>query len=103
MSNDAWLPIRLTTWSAVSDFLRGKPRGSVVRVRRPTGKGFPWEFPGMVRSNGSPRGQIADYRLVGSDGGGLHIREYGDRYECHYDRCDPSVSLSGHLRLDVFK
>jgi hypothetical protein len=56
----------------------------------------------MRRSNGLPNGQIADWRMLGADGGGLHVIEFADHYLCHYDRCDPSVSVLNHLRLDVF-
>lgn len=84
--------------------------GVVARVRRerahvdlriakaalphPTGAGF-------VRHAGDPRGQRADYRRPLPDGAGVHVKEFADRYEVHWDRVAPTESLLGHVVADA--
>ena len=53
------------------------------------------------RSVGEPRGQIADWRasVEGSDRG-IHVLEYGDRYEIHVDRYDPYKKPLMHVVFD---
>lgn len=55
---------------------------------------------GFRRDIGLPRFQIADWRYqVGQ--GCLHVVEYSDHYDIHWDRIDPNVSKIGHFWKDV--
>jgi len=49
---------------------------------------------------GLPRGQLADWELVLEDGRGIHVREYRDRLEVHWDKVSPAVSRLKHLLRD---
>jgi hypothetical protein len=94
--------VDLATWTDALEFLRTQPRHTIVRVPHSTAKGHPRDWPGMQRSLGLSRGQIADYRLRGRDGGDLHVIEYPEYFDCHYDAVSPNVNLLKHLRVDVF-
>ena len=53
------------------------------------------------RSVGEIKGQRADWRAT-SDGdvGCVHVVEYSDRYEMHYDKYDPRKKPIEHLLFD---
>ncbi|MGC8609275.1 MAG: hypothetical protein ACP5UV_05335 [Thermoplasmata archaeon] len=54
------------------------------------------------RSIGSPRGQMADWRLsIRGETSGIHAVEYIDRYEIHVDRFDPYKRPVKHLIYDA--
>ena len=89
------------TWGDVLEFLRAQPRHATLWVPRKTNLGPPRVWRGMYRSAGLPKGQLADWRCVGPDGGGLHILAYRAWYVCHYDSVDPSVNFLGHIKHDV--
>jgi len=55
---------------------------------------------GFHRRAGFPHGQKSDWEKILQNGGGIHVREYKDRYEVHWDIVSPRVSLIGHLRKD---
>lgn len=56
---------------------------------------------GMSRSIGIPEGQDADFRLVLTDGSGLHVKDFGSHYEAHIDEVHPDVNVVEHLRKDA--
>lgn len=53
------------------------------------------------QSVGTPDGQLADYRRRLEDGRGIHLQQYPDHWEMHWDKVDPSQNLLGHLREDA--
>ncbi len=55
---------------------------------------------GFLRRRGFPHGQMADWEIVLPDGRSIHVREYRDRYEVHWDKVSPRVSILNHLRKD---
>ncbi len=50
---------------------------------------------------GEPKGQIADYGLTVSDGRGIHVLEFQDRYLIHWDIRDPVADPLGHIAQDA--
>jgi len=48
---------------------------------------------GFKKTIGEPAGQIADYEYIFSDGSRVHVREYKDIYEVHWDVKSPTVDL----------
>ncbi|WP_135829915.1 hypothetical protein [Halorussus halobius] len=56
---------------------------------------------GFVAHAGDPRGQRADYRRPLPDGAGVHVKEFADRYEVHWDRVDPTEDFLGHVLADA--
>ena len=55
---------------------------------------------GFKKTIGEPLGQIADYEYILSDGSRVHVREYENTYEVHWDVKSPTVDLIGHLIYD---
>jgi len=89
-------------WNTISAFtlLGMKPVVPKSGERNPH-IGTPEESGLFRRSLGTPKGQIGDWRsaVPGSDRG-IHVVEYGDRYEAHADRFDPSNKPLEHLIFD---
>jgi len=56
---------------------------------------------GLVCHTGDPRGQRADYRRPLPDGRGIHVKEFADRYEVHWDKVDPTEDFLGHVLADA--
>ena len=56
---------------------------------------------GFRKTIGEPMGQIADYEYVLSDGSRIHVREYENAYEVHWDIRSPTVDPAGHLLYDA--
>lgn len=56
---------------------------------------------GFYPSIGTPKAQDRDFRYCMEDGSGIHVREYRDRYEVHWDEFDPSHDFLGHLTRDA--
>ena len=57
---------------------------------------------GMDRHFGLPkRGSFRHYRRRVRGISCLHVREYPDHYECHWDRVDPRLRPLGHWWHDV--
>jgi hypothetical protein len=56
---------------------------------------------GMLRSLGLPLGQLADWRMPAPHCGGLHVREFVDRYTAHVDQVNPVCDLPGHMAADA--
>jgi len=89
-------------WTDVVTALRGAPPGiravMVVRIDElPTP-----EASGAVRSIGFPAGQFEDWRFPPeTDGAGLHVRRYQDRWIAHLDAVHPGEDLPGHLMRDA--
>lgn len=90
---------RLSTWDGiVSRVLRESHhvdlRISKDAVTHPSSAGF-------VCHTGDPRGQRADYRQPLPDGKGIHVKEFADRFEVHWDKVDPTEDFLGHLVADA--
>lgn len=56
---------------------------------------------GLKKTIGEPAGQIADYEYIFSDGSRVHVREYENVYEIHWDILSPTVDPIGHLICDA--
>lgn len=56
---------------------------------------------GFVCHTGDPRGQRADYRRPLPDGKGIHVKEFADHFEVHWDRVDPTEDFLGHVLVDA--
>jgi len=54
---------------------------------------------GFKRRSGALKGQIADYGLWISNRE-IHVEEYGDRYEVHWDEYNPKTQPIEHLLYD---
>jgi len=63
-------------------------------VAHPTSAGF-------VYHTGDPRGQHADYRRPLPDGKGIHVKEFADHYDVHWDKVDPTEDFLGHVLADA--
>lgn len=90
---------RLSVWDGIAERIRGVPAHVDFRIAKdavphPRTEGF-------VRHTGDPRGQHADYRRPLPDGSGLHVKEYADRFDVHWDKVDPTESFLGHLVADA--
>jgi len=57
--------------------------------------------PNAKRTLGEAKGQIADWEITLSDGKRIHIVEFEDRYEIHWDIVSPRVDPLKHLRIDA--
>lgn len=55
---------------------------------------------GFLKRRGFPHGQRSDWERVLPSGGSIHVKEYDNRYEVHWDIVSPRVSVLGHLRKD---
>jgi len=75
------------------------PKGKDVVIKKPVT--HPAEC-GFVRTIGAPKGQIADWELV-IEKGRIHVREYNDRFEIHWDSVSPLIDPEGHLKEDAPK
>lgn len=87
------------TWADVGRYLRQPASPSVASVAK-----HAVEHPcdaGMVRSLGVPLGQVADWRMPSPHCGGLHVREFVDRYTAHLDQVNPNCDLPGHVAADA--
>lgn len=58
---------------------------------------------GFRRSFGAFKGQLADYRFKLADGRSIHARMYWSKWSIHWDKIDPLVSISKHMRVDARK
>lgn len=81
---------RLSLWDGIVARVRQCAPHADLRISKdavshPTVEGF-------VRHTGDPRGQRADYRRPEPDGAGIHVKEYADRFQVHWDRVDPTGS-----------
>ena len=56
---------------------------------------------GFVLRLGEQKGQIADYGLSITDGRGIHVLEYQDRYLVHWDEVDALTNPIGHIVRDA--
>jgi len=86
-------------WGAVvARVFRGRPHADLHvakdAVPSPASAGF-------VLHVGDPRGQRADYRRPFPDGTGVHVKEFSDRYEVHWDEVDPTEDFLGHVLADA--
>lgn len=86
-------------WASVARLILSTPPGQDARIElrqvpHPSSAGF-------REASGWPMGQNADWRLMYSDGRGLHVKEYDDHYLVHWDQCDPAFSAVGHLAKDT--
>lgn len=50
---------------------------------------------------GEPRGQLRDYEYTLPDGRRIHVREFNNYYEVHWDYVSPKIDPIGHLVLDA--
>lgn len=57
-----------------------------------------WEF---TVGGGKSVGQMSNYRVGLPDGRGIHVKEYEDRYQVHWDKVDPERNPVGHLLSDA--
>jgi len=81
----------------VSKVLALKPHEPIAI---PKGQLPPPSQAGFKLSVGGPRGQLADYRLKLKDGRSIHVVEFKDRYEVHWDLADPEEKPLSHLAVD---
>ena len=71
------------------------------KIEVPKSIGNPMETGLFVRSVGSPRGQIRDYRgNVDGSNLGIHVVEFLGHYEVHVDHFDPYKKPVEHLIVD---
>ncbi len=71
------------------------PKSPSGYVPRPENSGL------FVKSIGEPKGQIADWRAsIPGTVRGVHAVEFGDRYEVHVDRFDPTKKPISHILLE---
>ncbi|MCK6526500.1 hypothetical protein L6R50_02740 [Myxococcota bacterium] len=89
--HDAWHAICHQALAALAHVPHRVPRGSVPE---------PGEA-GFVRHRGLWYGQEADWRFTLPDGRGLHIRQYRDRFDVHWDRACPLKAPVRHLVQDT--
>ena len=87
------------TWTDVTRYLQqpGAPKVAAIakhQVEHPLDAG-------MLRSLGVPMGQFADWRMPSPHCGGLHVREFVDRYTAHVDQVNPVCDLPGHIAVDA--
>lgn len=47
------------------------------------------------------KGVLAHYSAVLPDGKSIHLKEYADHYEMHWDKKDPNKDPLGHLLYDA--
>ncbi len=87
----AWHP---HVWLAL-----GETAHTPVRVPR---EGMPLpQVSGFIRHRGLYFGQIADWRFSLEGKKGVHVREFEDRYELHWDRVCPLKRPVRHLVFDT--
>lgn len=87
------------SWTNVTRYLQQTDAPKVVTMAK-----HDVEHPcdaGMVRSLGVPLGQLADWRMPAPHCGGLHVREFVDRYTAHVDQVNPVCDLPGHMASDA--
>ncbi len=90
-------------WRVVIEIVLSKPAHTDVPVSK-------FELPhpllsglGFVKHFGDDAGQIADYRLPLPDGRELHVKEYAEDYETHWDHSSAIRNPPGHLLRDGTK
>ncbi len=87
------------TWEEATALVRlVPPRAGLVIVK--DGLPHPSAHPGFVAHHGAPKGQSADWRLLLASGEGLHVLEFEDHYEVHWDESDPREGALTHARRD---
>jgi hypothetical protein len=91
--------MRMSTWNSIIQLVLAKSAHEDLLVHKsmvqhPSSEGFTLRL-------GDFQGQLADYGKALSDGKGIHIREYADKYVVHWDHADPSVDPVGHLIYDA--
>ena len=87
------------TWTDVTRYLQqpGAPKVAAIAKHEIA---HPLDV-GMLRSLGVPMGQFADWRMPAPHCGGLHVREFVDRYTAHVDQVNPVCDLPGHMATDA--
>lgn len=86
-------------WDTVELMVLAQPSGRDLRVKK-THLSCPKEA-GMRRALGIPKGTFRHYRRPVRGQSCLHVREYSDRYEVHWDRHDPRRHPLRHWWADV--
>lgn len=91
---------QLLLWTVVTDKVREEFRArenlavSEKVLSHPKDLGWP-------SSIGAPKGQVADYRISYDDGTCVHIKDFDDHYQVHWDEKDPNQDLVGHFTSDA--
>lgn len=91
---------RVLTWSQIVDHMLSLPKHTDVRIEKRDVAPMPSCFKPRL---GIPVGQYADYGLALPDGRGIHLKEYDEYFDGHWDLYDPSVSAHKHLIFDAPK
>lgn len=91
---------QLILWTVVCDKVREEfgPREDLAVSKEvlPNPKDLGWS-----PSVGAPKRQAADYRISYDDGTCVHIKEFDDHYQVHWDEKDPNQDLVGHFTTDA--
>lgn len=90
---------RLSDWDGIAERVRNLPPHVDLQIAKDAVTNPRTE--GFVGHTGDPRGQYADLRRPLPDGTGLHVKEYADRFDVHWDKVDPTQNFLGHLVADA--
>lgn len=90
----------LSRWDAVIQVVnKFEPRQDIaVSKQRITDPEIMENFRPSIGLDTTPH---ENYRLELKSGSGLHIKEYDNVYEVHWDKFDPSVDPIGHCVVDA--
>ena len=89
----------VTAWDIVESMVLAQPAGRDLRVAK-----VDLPDPGMAgmrRALGIPKGTLRHFRRPVRGVSCMHVREYGDHYEVHWDRHDPRRRPFAHWWGDI--
>ncbi len=89
----------MLSWKEIIRRVLSKPPHKDIKILKNNVK-HPLEE-GFIETIGEPRGQLKDYEYILSDGRRIHVREYFNHYEAHWDYVSPRINPIEHLRRDT--